>query len=155
MLSTGEFKTFAEQVVLFLHNTSHVDDEPYPNLLSEKGGNAWPTVTFLDGKGRVLTEQPRPDKGMTPSDLQGTFDSLQAWKRLRAEFESRGDGGVDNALAKKLFLTELDFGMLQFEEASARATGLTVAFTDSEKTLVDKTLISMEFQAILRTVVQS
>ena len=153
MLSTEQFSSFAKQVVLFLHNTSHVDDEPYPNLLSEKGANAYPTVPFLDGTGRVLTEQPYPTKNA--GDLQRTFDSLQAWKRLRAKVESQDGGGKTNGLAKKLFFTELEFGMLQFAEASARAKGLTDVFTDADKTSVDKTLITMEFQSILRTVDRS
>ena len=51
MLSHESFPAFANDFVLFMHNTSWVDDEPYPNLLREKGGNGWPTSAFLAADG--------------------------------------------------------------------------------------------------------
>ena len=33
-------------MVLFLHNTSKVEGEPYPNLRKEKGGRGVPTLVF-------------------------------------------------------------------------------------------------------------
>ena len=56
MLSTEEFATWSKKVVLFLHNTSRCDDEPYPNLLKEKGGNGFPTMSYLAADGRLMTQ---------------------------------------------------------------------------------------------------
>lgn len=40
-----------------MHNTSRVDDDPYPRLLSEKGGTGFPSLFFLDETGDVLLKQ--------------------------------------------------------------------------------------------------
>ena len=56
MLSTEEFAKWSDKVVLFLHNTSRVDSEPYPNLLYEMGGIGFPTVSYLDAEGRLRSE---------------------------------------------------------------------------------------------------
>ncbi len=56
MLSHESFPAFANDFVLFMHNTSWVDDEPYPNLLREKGGNGWPTSAFQAADGSLLTQ---------------------------------------------------------------------------------------------------
>jgi hypothetical protein len=58
-LSDPAFPEFAKTVVLFLHNTSHVDDEPYPTLLREKGFTGFPSLCFMDAEGRVLAKQGR------------------------------------------------------------------------------------------------
>ncbi len=56
-LSDASFPEFAENVVLFLHNTSRVKGEPYPTLLKDNGGTGFPTLWFLDADGKVITKQ--------------------------------------------------------------------------------------------------
>ena len=81
MLSTDEFaKWSSEKVVLFLHNTSRVADEPYPDLLREKGGNGFPTVSFLAEDGRLLKQLGYP---ITLASIQSSYDELRAWSDLR------------------------------------------------------------------------
>ena len=43
-------------VVWFLHNTSQVDDEPYPDLLSEKGFRGFPSVAVMDSVGDIIAK---------------------------------------------------------------------------------------------------
>ena len=54
MLSTAEFREFAKGVVPFLHVTSQVEGDKYPDLLSEKGGRGFPHVVCMDAEGGVL-----------------------------------------------------------------------------------------------------
>lgn len=145
MLSTEEFAGFAKNVVLFLHNTSHVDDEPYPNLLHEKGGNGYPTVSYLDHTGRLLHQMEFEKLGMPEFEKQ--FEALGAWKALKAKV----DGG-EKKLARKLFTTELGLGMLGHAEARKRFEGLRKQFSDGEVRGIERKLITAEFQAVLRTI---
>ena len=55
MLSTDEFKTFAGNVVLFLHNTSKVEGEPWC-LSARIGGGFGGSAADMGG----ITPEPRP-----------------------------------------------------------------------------------------------
>jgi len=140
VLSTDEFATFGEQVVLFLHNTSHVDDEPYPNLLAEKGGNAWPTVSFLDADGRLLHQVSGIGRGGLGA-LQKSLDDLRAWQALRAELDGRD--------SRELFLQEMQLGMLSFADADARYRKLE-GLDDEQRADLEQKLVNLEFRDILQ-----
>lgn len=144
MLSTPEFKAFSERVVLFLHNTSYVMDEPYPKLLTEKGGNGYPTVAFLDHTGRLLTQQPDPIRKTT--EFAVSLERLNRWSKLRAEVaeEAAGKRG-------KLFLMEVDLRMVGYAEAHRRLATLAKQLSKSETAKVERALVDMEFQSVFRT----
>ena len=142
MLATDEFKKFAANVVLFLHNTSKVEDEPYPNLLREKGGNGYPTVSFMDHTGRVLTQQ--PFKKLTVPEIRKTFDRLQEWRKLKAS--------GDPKLGKRLFVVEMEFGLLAFDEAKAAFAKVGDQLSADEKAWIGKAMLELEFLSILKTI---
>ncbi|MGH7152014.1 MAG: hypothetical protein ACREIU_15020, partial [Planctomycetota bacterium] len=56
-------------MVLFLHNTSRLKEEPYPELLREKGGRGFPYLVFLDSDGGVIA---RHDARRTVEDFRAT-----------------------------------------------------------------------------------
>lgn len=147
MLSTDEFATWSRKVVLFLHNTSRVDDEPYPTLLREKGGNGFPTVSYLDHEGNLLKQVGH----VTPVEqLEAAFQELQVWQRLRAEVEAatRGGGSAGADQEKRLFLLELAMGNRPYAEMVARRDRLTLSA--EEAAAVPQLLTNLQFQEILR-----
>ena len=146
MLSHESFPAFAENFVLFMHNTSWVDDEPYPNLLREKGGNGWPTSAFQSADGSLLTQVLLPDQGSVEG-LQMTHQKLLDWKSLKARVDAGEEGG-EESLPKQLFVTELTLGMLGLEKARERL-GTLGDLTDAERRQFDATLVNMEFLEIL------
>jgi hypothetical protein len=143
VLSTDEFVAFAKKVVPFVHNTSRVDDEPYPNLLFEKGGNAFPTVAFLAADGKLLHQVPfeaMMRDGV--AQFEASLSALQAWQRLKTKL-----GDQDS---KELFLAEMELGMLPFAQARARFAELE-GFDEGQKARLTQELIDLEFSGILRT----
>ncbi len=142
MLSTSEFATWATKVVLFLHNTSRVDDEPYPTLLHEKGGNGFPTVSYLDAEGGLLKQVGH----VTPvAELETAWQGLQAWTALRAAVAA---GKADAGKQLELFRMELAMGNRPFAEMVKRRQGVTIA--DNEETAVAQQLVNLQFTEILR-----
>ena len=152
MLSHESFPAFADDFVLFLHNTSWVDDEPYPNLLREKGGNGWPTSAFQTPDGSLLTQVLLEDQGSVEG-LRLTHQKLLDWQALKARVDA-GEEGREESLAKRLFVTELTLGMLGFEEGWNRLETLT-DLTDAEARQFDVTLVNMEFLGILAGALES
>jgi hypothetical protein len=142
LFSTKEFAEWSKQVVLFLHVTSHVDDEPYPNLLYETGGIGFPTVSFLDQDGRVLQQV---GNIVSLEDCDHALEKLQGWKALRAEVE-RGGAGADKE--KQLFLLELELGNRPFAEMVQRRDALSLAAAELAAT--EQPLVNLQFTEILR-----
>ncbi|MEZ5966446.1 MAG: hypothetical protein R3F56_21600 [Planctomycetota bacterium] len=142
MLSTEEFAAWSKKVVLFLHNTSRVADEPYPNLLFEKGGIGFPTMSFLADDGTLLKQVGH----VTPvAQLEQAYQDLLAWQKLRATVEA-GEGG--SAAELELFRTELAMGNRPYAEMAERRAKLPIADADAEK--VDQQLVNLQFGEILR-----
>ena len=67
-----------------MHNTSRVDDEPYPQLLQEKGFGGFPSLCFMDAGGNVLVRQ----SARTVVAFEGTASRLNSLFELRAKVES-------------------------------------------------------------------
>lgn len=141
MLSTEEFAEWSKKVVLFLHNTSHVEGEPHPNLLKEKGGNGFPTMSYLDAEGNLLLQVGH----ITPVEqLEEGWQRVQKWKELRAAV----DGG-DKSKERELFLVELDMGVLTFDQANA--TFERLSFSDAKAEEIAQKLVNLQFSEILRS----
>lgn len=140
MLSTEAFAEWSkENVVLFLHNTSRVKDEPFPDLLREKGGNGFPTVTYLDADGRPLKQLAFPTELST---MQEGLAELQRWQELKAAAKT------DPSKRKELFMLEVDNRMLTAGEA--RTLLEEIELTDQERAGLEPKLVDLEFNEILR-----
>lgn len=141
VLATTEFAEWSRQVVLFLHNTSHVDDEPYPELLFQMGGVGFPTVSFLDADGNLLQQVGH----VTPlAQLDESLQRLRAWQALRREVEQ----GAPIGKQKELFLLELGLGNRPFAEMQRRHDELLTA--DDERAAVRQQMVNLQFREILR-----
>lgn len=147
MLSTEEFATWSTKVVLFLHNTSHVADEPYPNLLSEKGGIGFPTMSYLDAEGNLLKQVGH----VTPvAELEKAYGELQVWASLRAAADS---GKATAKQETELFLLELAMGNRPYAEMQARAASVKIPSDD--KAAIEQQLVNLQFSEILRATPRS
>ncbi len=142
MLSTPAFADWSKKVVLVLHNTSRVQDEPYPNLLFQMGGAGFPTVSYLDGDGRLLQQV---GNVVTLKECEDAFVALQQWQQLRAAVE-KGDAGADKE--KELFLLELRMGNRPFAEMQQRRDALKLG--DDERKACEQPLVNLEFTEIVR-----
>lgn len=141
MLSTDAFATWSKQVVLFLHNTSHVEDEPYPELLFEKGGNGFPTVSFLAADGRLMTQVGH----VTPVEqLDAALEQLNAYAALRDAVT-----GPDHVRFAELVELELESGYIGFADAEKKAAA--VEWPADRRDWVATQLINLQFRDILRS----
>lgn len=145
MLSTDGFKKFATNVVLFLHVTSKTPGEPHPNLLREKGGNGYPTFSFLDSTGRVLRQVPRSQ--LDVAGLQSNFAELRRWRAL----DVKGKAG-DKTAARDAFLLAMQFEMLTQKEAKSGLIRFHKDLTKKQQTTLRQRLVNMEFQDLLRQI---
>lgn len=143
LLSTPEFAQFSKSVVLFLHNTSRVEDEPYPKLLSEKGFGGFPSICFLDADGNV-----------TVRNLQRTIDSLararqnlDALAALRAKVAAaEAKGKPDAKAARDLLFVEMDLQMVTPEQVRERTQSMELADADRER--IERFLVDAEVRAV-------
>ncbi|MGE3174076.1 MAG: hypothetical protein AB7O97_15725 [Planctomycetota bacterium] len=147
MLSSKEFAEWSQKVVLFLHVTSRVDGEPYPDLLFQNGGVGFPTVSFLDRDGRLLQQV---GNVVSLRECEDAWQRLQEWKALRAKVAA---APADAAAVKELFLLELRMGNRPFAEMVERRAAL--ALDDAELAATEQPLIDLEFTEILRATPRS
>jgi hypothetical protein len=125
-------------VVLFLHNTSRVEDEKYPTLLRDKGFGGFPSLCFMDAEGNVLAKPAR--------NVAGFVDTLARSKALVA-LRSKGDKATA-AERKDLFLTELRLDLIAADQIQARAD--TLSLGADEKALVASKLVDVEVGQVLQ-----
>jgi hypothetical protein len=123
--------------VLFLHNTSRVDGEPYPTLLQDKGFRGFPSLCFMDAAGNVLAQPERKVASFAAMQQQ-----LQGLLELRAKGERRTP-----AEQKELFLLELQLDLIAADALAARAA--EVELTDAEQKLVAQKGTDLEVKALL------
>ena len=148
VLGVDAFAQWSKKVVLFVHVTAQspsdapLADDRHPYLLYETGGNAWPTMSYLDADGNLLQQVGNPT---TLDKLERAWQKLQTWKVLRAEVESgKAAAGKD----KELFLLELQMGNRPFAEMEQRRGRFT--FDPSEQQKVDQQLVNLQFTEVLR-----
>lgn len=122
--------------MLFVHNTSRVEDEPYPKLLQEKGFRGFPSICFMDSDGNVLTRPPRTVAG---------FVEVHATTKKLVDLRAKGDK-ANAAEQKELFLAELKLDLVAAADIQPRADKLTL--TDAEKTFVAQKIVDAEIAAI-------
>ena len=140
VLATPEFAAVAKDVVPFVHITTHLEGRDGDDLLQRCGGNAWPTVAFLDDKGALLCSVPTPPTlaGITAAETQ-----VQRWQQLRAAVASGQEGEQ-----KALFLLELGMGNRPYAEMQQRLAPLR--FEAAERAGIEQQLINLQFVDILR-----
>lgn len=134
-LSDNKFPEFAKSVVLFLHNTSRVEDEKYPTLLQDKGFRGFPSICFMDADGNVLTKPGRSVQAFVDTHKETLALSTLRSKSARTAVEE-----------KQLFLAELNLDLIAAEQIQARAD--QVKLDAAEKAMVAGKIVDAEVQAL-------
>lgn len=137
LLSSPEFVEFAKSVVLFVHVTSHCEDDDRPHLLRELGFVSHPSLCFLDAAGAVTVRSPQRD---VPS-LSRARDLLLELDGLRAAVEEG-----DEDAPRGVFLCEVELGMLTAEQIRQRMVAFE--FDDEERAMVDQALVDLEVREL-------
>lgn len=120
--------------MLFLHNTSRVDDEPYPTLLQDHGFGGFPALVVMSADGEKLAQ---------PKD-QDVASFRQAVEVSRRYLNLKERAATKPELAKDVFLIELnELGNIAFEDA--RKAAATFEWTEQERKAVDTALAKLEF----------
>jgi hypothetical protein len=130
--------------VLFVHNTSRVDDEPYPTLLQDKGFGGFPSLCFMDAEGNVLAKPAQRTVAAFTKMYEGVNEELTEQRKRRAELEAKAKAG-DAVAAKQLFLADL--GSLNAD--TIKAGMKQHKLSKDERAQVDERLTDLEVQAIL------
>lgn len=125
--------------MLFLHNTSQVEGEPFPTLLQDNGFTGTPALAFMDAEGKVLASPAR----RAVESFEITLRSLETYLALKSKIES-GDKSVE----KEFFIAELELGKLDYEQAKVRYQALE-GLSEEQVELVEARLQAMEVQALL------
>jgi hypothetical protein len=132
-------------VVLYLHNTSRVDDEPLPNLLQEKGGRGFPYLVMLDADGEVIA----PHNGARSVEaFKKTAAASSAFGDLKMRYESG-----DKKATLGYLLAALDLGAVSVADAKKIYAEVDEKDLDQAKRdEIKAKLWAVEYREILMTV---
>jgi len=127
-------------VVLFCHNTSRVETDPYPSLLGEKGGSGFPYLVFMDQNGNVIAKHQGNRSVEAFQTTMGRADEFLALEKKAASGER--DAKLD------LFLQQLELRHFNLEQANAKRKELGQLPEETSKK-VDGLLIGLEVSQIV------
>jgi hypothetical protein len=103
---------FSEKVVLFLHVTSHVEEDKYQELFEAKGGDGFPYMLYMDAGGDVIAKMDRP------YDIDAFTTALGKASTYLAVVK-KAEGG-DKAASLEVLITKLETGGIKAEEAKKK-----------------------------------
>jgi len=127
-----------------------VNDEPYPDLLQQKGGSGFPYLVVLDATGDVLATHSYD----VPSSVEAFLDDLRAARDFQA---LRAKASAGDATARvEVFLRRLDLG-ISFPEASQEMAELRSLpeMTAEKAAAARRMLVDLEFEHILNNLPDS
>ncbi len=126
-------------MVPYLHVTTRIEGHPYDSLLSEKGGTGFPTLMFLDAKGRKLMKHggPRTADGFDESLVQ-----VQEFQTL----EKKAEAG-DAKAATELLIRKLRLEWFDFAEAKTQIEALAKVSSKQEK-MITQLLVDTEVRSL-------
>ncbi len=143
-----EFAALAKGAVLFCHVSSRVDGEPLADLLSQKGGQGFPFIAFLDPAGGVLVRCP---SARDPEALGAALKTAAA----RLDLKKKADGGDMGARADyTIAMVEVDEATVTLDDAKKRIAGLG-ELTKEQRAKADAVLADIELFAIAKTVTRA
>lgn len=132
---------------MFCHITSRVEDDPQQGLLSEKGGDAFPYIVFMDGDGDVVMQY---RKARTTAGFKDAAGAVSRYLDLREHADS-----LNATIRADLLLAQLELGVLGYEEAREKMTKLKgldkfiESVSAEQRAQLDQQMINLEFQDFL------
>ncbi|MEE2888628.1 MAG: hypothetical protein VX951_14455 [Planctomycetota bacterium] len=125
---------------MFLHITSRIKSEKYPDLLSEKGGRGFPHLAFMDQDGNVLAKpKKRSVAGFTETlttevpaffalkkkAVEGSKADKAAFLMRRFELGHLNTDQMSKAIGKGTILNEKQIKTITGKLAEAKVTEIT------------------------------
>lgn len=126
--------------MLFCHVTTHVDGDPYPNLLREKGGTGFPTLLFLDADGAILAHQGE----RSVAAFERTASALQELRSLEAKVAAG-----DTSAAPGIVLAKLELGAYTTRAAAEAALAAAGKLDEAAAKRAEGLLLKLEFAEIV------
>ncbi|MHC5210834.1 MAG: hypothetical protein ACYTG2_08965 [Planctomycetota bacterium] len=139
MLSTDEFKQFAEEFVMFAHVTTRIEGRKDDDLLSRKGFNSFPSLAVMNADGDLLA------KLDGSRDVDGFREMMAAGAKVE-EIRSRPDKSLDDEYS--LLTHDINMGNADVESARARADSLE-GLDEARRKEVEGLLTDLEIKAVL------
>lgn len=130
---------FGADYVLFCHITTQIQGEKHGNLLSERGGNGFPHIVFMDSEGALIAVH---EGARSAEEFAKTGGKAKAFLDLK----KRAEGG-DAAAKAGLIIARLELRQLKAGEAREQIKGVT--FTPAQQSKLDGLLNDAAIREIL------
>lgn len=114
-------------MVLFLHITTHVDEDPYQELFEAKGGDGFPYMVFMDSTGDVIAKMDRPYE-------VETFEAALTKASAFLAMVKKAEGG-DKGAALEVLIGRLETGGIKADEAKKKLKELPKPSAEQEPRL--------------------
>ncbi len=127
--------------MIFCHITTQIQGEKHGNLLSEKGGQGFPHIVFMDSEGQVLAEHAgaRSAAGFSQTGEKATQFLALREKAAKGDKEAQGD----------LLVQQLALGHLKADDVEKKAAGLKLS--DDQKKALEEALANARILEIARS----
>ena len=125
--------------MLFLHNTSHVEDEPYPNLLREMGFGGFPSLAFLEADGTKIASP----SAREVANFASTLTAINDWRALSSKKSRKKNEEA------RLLLAELALGRLDLAAAKERLATVRKALSAEQLAEVTNEIDLIEIGEVL------
>jgi hypothetical protein len=137
------FAAWAKDFVLFCHITTRVEDDPYQDLLQEKGGRGFPYLAFLDAEGNVIGKH---QGARTVAGFRQSGEKIGSFLELK----KRAEGG-DKAAGADYLVARIELGLVEGDEVEREVQALGELTPEQHATL-DPLLNDVQIRGILKGV---
>jgi len=127
---------------MFCHITTQIQGEKYGDLLSEKGGNGFPYLVFMDQNGDVLAVH----EGKREVDA---FSETAKKAQEYVDLKKKADAGDKKAIVEVVF-RELRGGRMKLDVADKKLAGIELS--DDQKKELEQLRADVEVGDILHAV---
>lgn len=136
---------WSAEYVLFCHITSQVEKDPYQKLLTQKGGQGFPYLVFMDADGNVLAKH---RGARTVEGFGKTAEEAKAFLDLKAK---AGAGDKESQVA--LFFKQLELKHLSSTEARRCLDEMKDLPAERRQQALDR-IVDLEVDEIVANVTQ-
>jgi hypothetical protein len=131
-------RSLGKRVILFASIATRITDRKHDDLLRQKNGRGYPTLTVMDAKGEILTRDIDRNIAGVEKAVQSVLDHARLAKRIAA-----GEKGLD----VDMLLVELRLRRLSVTQAWQRFKRCVSRLGDAARTEADSLILALEIEA--------
>jgi len=131
-------RSLGKRVILFASIATRIADRKHDDLLRQKNGRGYPTLTMMDAKGEILTRDIDRNIAGVEKAVQSVLDHVRLAKRINA-----GEKGLD----VDMLLVELRLRRLSVTQARQRFQRCVSRLGDAARTEADSLILALEIEA--------